>query len=351
MQPPEAPPVAYARPFDEEDLTNLRGAGFRLPRADDDSSPPPPPHPATLSPSQVRAFFHYGCVLVENLFTPEECADISSWGDEVEAWQEHPGADAGTGYTLHHERLPSSGQKVLCRVENFVPFHSGFRALVEEKLAPLVGPLFGFNEDGSPVEGGSGGDCLGEADTSSGVTTTTTTTAVLFKEKLNYKRENGGGGYAPHYDGPSPAQSGLATHFVTAQLALDDQTVANGCLYGVLPRSACPPVVVVPPVAGGHPDVGGRAGAIPPEVAKALRWTALPTPAGSVLLFNHHFPHRSPANRGDGGSRRTGYFLFNSGEEGDQHELYYFTMAEARRAAAAAAARVGAAAAAVEVSA
>ena len=85
-----------------------------------------------------------------------------------------------------------------------------------------------------------------------------------------------------------------------AQLALDAQTVANGCLYGVLPRSACPPVVVVPPEAGGHPDVGGRAGAIPPDVAKDLRWTPLPTPAGSVLLFGHNFPHGRRRTAGTG---------------------------------------------------
>ena len=60
-----------------------------------------------------------------------------------------------------------------------------------------------------------------------------------YKEKIVFKRP-GGNGYAPHYDGPSCALPGLATTFITVEIAVDDQTVENGCLRGVWPKHLCP---------------------------------------------------------------------------------------------------------------
>lgn len=250
---------------------------------------------SSLSDEQVRQYAYDGYVLVDNVFNNEEIIMIQQFADAIAALPPSNVTESGS-YTQHFERR--NGERALCRVENFVPFHEGLGQLAAERIAPLVSQLFGEE-------------------------------ACLFKEKINFKGPLGGG-YAPHYDGPSAAAVGLASTFVTAQLAIDEQTIENGCLFGVYPKHECSDTQMVAPEEGGDPDVTGRAGAIPADVAASMTWKPLPAPAGSVLLFNHWFAHRSPPNRSNG-MRRTAYFIYNAASEGDHHELYYYMMAEARR--------------------
>jgi 2-aminoethylphosphonate dioxygenase len=156
--------------------------------------------------------------------------------------------------------------------------------------------------------------------------------AKLYKEKIVYKRP-GGNGYAPHYDGPSCALPGLASEFITVEIAIDDQTVENGCLRGVWPQSQCPgsAACLVPAVLDGNPDLDGRAGAIDAQTAASLPWQHMPSAAGSITLFNHWFPHCSDQNRSVA-TRRTAFLLFNSCREGDQHDAHAAHAAAAREA-------------------
>eukprot|EP01035_Chromulina_nebulosa_P020292 gene20292-26340_t len=52
--------------------------------------------------------------------------------------------------------------------------------------------------------------------------------AVLFKEKINFKLP-GGAGFAAHQD--TPAYINMGTSHITAMIAIDPCTIANGCLY------------------------------------------------------------------------------------------------------------------------
>jgi len=276
-----------------------------------------------LTPDEVRDFAFYGCVLVEDFLDAGDLAALRRHADEVAALA--PGAGPATH---HFERAGAGagagagpGAARLCRVESFAPQHAALAALAREALAPLAAQL------------------LGER-------------ALLFKEKLNIKAARGGGGYAPHFDGPSAASAGLAARFVTAQLAVDDQTVENGCLQVVMPRNACPDeaelealgVLLAP--TGADPDADGRVGAISPAAAAAMEWRALPCRAGSVLLFHGLFPHRSPPNL-SAADRRTFYFLFNGESDGgDCHARYIEHMAASRARFRARAAEKSAAAAA-----
>jgi hypothetical protein len=125
---------------------------------------------------------------------------------------------------------------------------------------------------------------------------------------------------------------GLATSFITAQVAIDDQTAENGCILGVIPKHLCPvelATTVISHKAGGDPDLDGRAGAIRPEVASSLPWQYLPCEAGSLFLFNHWFPHYSEGNK-SAATRRTAYFLYNAASEGDLHECYARLMCDTR---------------------
>lgn len=193
---------------------------------------------------------------------------LRSWVDEVSDWP-----DDGDGW-LHHREMTDDGPK-LCRSENLVPHHDGFRtllttgALVEVASALLEEP------------------------------------AVLYKEKINYKLP-GGAGYAPHQD--APAYLFVDAH-VSCMVAVDDATVDNGCLevasgqhHEVLPMD----------------DVG----CIAADVVEQLEWAAVEVRAGQTLWFHSRTPHRSGANT-SAVARRALYPTYNAAAEGDLRADYY----------------------------
>lgn len=104
-------------------------------------------------------------------------------------------------------------------------------------------------------------------------------------------------------------------------MAIDDQTIDNGCLEGVWPVNQCvedPEATLVPADVDGDPYRGGRSGAISEEAEAEMEFQYMEATAGTVTLFNHWFPHRSGINRSES-QRRTAYFIYNSAAEGDQH--------------------------------
>ena len=82
--------------------------------------------------------------------TVTEIRQLQSWVDEISAWPDEPNA------WLHYRELTDNGP-VLCRSENFTPYHSAIKTfLTQGKMLATAGEL------------------LAEP-------------AVLYKEKINYK--------------------------------------------------------------------------------------------------------------------------------------------------------------------
>jgi 2-aminoethylphosphonate dioxygenase len=158
---------------------------------------------------------------------------------------------------------------------------------------------------------------------------------VLYKTKLNLKPA-GGSGFAPHVDAPSLlvpfADLGPQT-FVTVMIAIDDMTSANGCLRIAKGSdwTGKDDYPVIPPQPGASPDAGGRAGAIPLEVADRLEFTDISCAAGTVFVFGGWVPHRSSVNQTHF-SRRAVFLTYNLSLEGDYYELYYCKMKQLRNA-------------------
>lgn len=221
----------------------------------------------TVDGDAAAFFAEHGWLLTQTL-DDDGVADVQRWCDEVAAWP-----DDG-GDWLHHRELTDDGP-ALCRSENFTPFHDGLRRL-------LTG--------GSMVEVASA--LLGEP-------------AVLYKEKINYKLA-GGAGYAPHQD--APAYVVVDTH-VSCMVAIDDATVANGCLEVV---------------SGRHGEVlpMDDAGCIAPEVVAAMDWAPVEVRAGQTLWFHSRTPHRSGPNTSRR-PRRALYPTYNALREGDRRDEYY----------------------------
>ena len=219
-----------------------------------------------VSPAQLAHYRTQGWLLTDTL-DAAGLAALRSWVDEVASWPD------GGGW-LHHRELTDDGPK-LCRSENMVPFHEGFRALLTS---------------GAMVETASA--LLGEP-------------AVLYKEKINYKLP-GGAGYSPHQD--APAYPFVDTH-VSCMVAVDDSTVANGCLEVVSWMHA----EVLPMDATGCVD---------PALVDSLTWDPVEVRAGQTLWFHSRTPHRSGPNT-SGTARQALYPTYNALSEGDLREDYY----------------------------
>ena len=216
---------------------------------------------------QVAHFLETGWLLTETL-DADGVAELQAWVDQVAAWPE-----PGDGW-LHHREMTDHGPE-LCRTENIIPFHEGLRSLL------TTGPLLA-----------TASALLGEP-------------AVLYKEKVNYKLP-GGAGYAPHQD--APAYPFIANH-ASCMVAVDDATLANGCLE------------VVP---GMHHEVlpTDDTGCIGAAVMASWQWEPVEVPAGWTLWFHSRTPHRSGPNA-SAIPRRALYPTYNALSEGDLRADYY----------------------------
>ena len=100
----------------------------------------------------------------------ERKTEVINWVDEIQSWPETPGK-----HMCYYEKSTSIRSKcaekpdlMLCRTENFIPYHAELRKLLTEEgvVSDVLEQL--MNER-----------------------------AVLFKEKVNYKLP-GGGGFPAH---------------------------------------------------------------------------------------------------------------------------------------------------------
>jgi ectoine hydroxylase-related dioxygenase (phytanoyl-CoA dioxygenase family) len=189
------------------------------------------------------------------------------WVDVIAEW-------ADDGPWLHYREMTDFGPKI-CRTENFTPHHAGMHQLL--RLGRLVA---------------AASELLGEP-------------AVLYKEKINYKLV-GGAGFSPHQD--APAYRFVDTH-VSCMIAVDDATVANGCLEVV---------------SGMHAEIlpMDDVGCIRPDLAATFEWKVAELRAGQVLWFHSRTPHRSGPNNSTA-DRRALFPTYNALREGDLRDRYY----------------------------
>lgn len=139
-------------------------------------------------------------------------------------------------------------------------------------------------------------------------------TMLLFKDKINYKLPRGNG-FVAHLDAPAYDHIGRIEH-VTANVAIDAATPANGCLE------------VVP---GSHRmDVElAHGGKIAAAWSDAHEWTSVPLSPGDILIFGSHLAHRSFSNETPD-RRASLYATFNRLQDGaDLREKYYVHRREA----------------------
>jgi hypothetical protein len=216
-----------------------------------------------------------GFLKLPGFYSADQAEMFQQWASELADYPQ-----LKNKWMLYYESSMLDNSKLLCRIENFLEFHPGFKdVLLEERLILLLSML--LNDQ-----------------------------AVLFKEKINFKFP-GGNGFAAHQDSPAFAALGQVYH-VTAMISIDETNPANGCLEfapglhtkGVLPQES-----------NGDLDHG---------LENSVQWEAVPTQPGDLLVFDSYIPHRSSPNR-TGSPRRVLFATYNRLSDKDKRNEYYTT--------------------------
>jgi hypothetical protein len=217
-----------------------------------------------------------GWLWLRGALEPAAVRQVAAWTEEIAAWPEAPGK-----WMRYYERRRGSGgdgEKMLARIENFVPYHAGLAGLLlGERMQALLA------------------DCCGEP-------------VVLFKDKINFKLP-GGAGFAPHQDAPAYVDFGVE-HHLTLMVPVDPFTRDNGCLE--IARQACERVILP----------SNADGTVRADVMRGLELVPLLASPGDLIVFDAWVPHLSGPNR-SGGPRRSYYLTFNPASAGDHRADYY----------------------------
>jgi 2-aminoethylphosphonate dioxygenase len=135
-----------------------------------------------------------GYLVVRDFFGKDSVAELMKWTVELETAPEVPGRH----WVYREDSVTVPVRRVIQRIENFCPYHTGFDDLIRRgSLARWSSALLG-----GPV--------------------------ALFKDKINFKMP-GAPGFKAHQD-QQAGWSSYAPLFLTAMVTLDAATLENGCL-------------------------------------------------------------------------------------------------------------------------
>lgn len=227
-----------------------------------------------LTTEQLAVWERNGYLHLSGFLNAAEASAVTSWVEDLEHRPETPGK--WMKY-FEYTDAPES-PRLLCRVENILPYHEGLDQLLRGE--EILGILSQLMEE----------------------------PAVLFKEKINFKLP-GGNGFGAHQDAPAFTSFQQSYH-ITLMISVDASNSDNGCLEmvpgrhkeGLLPMN--------------------HDGTLTDEFVASVEWEPLPTQAGDVVLFDSFIPHRSAPNRSLS-PRRALYVTYNKASEGSFRESYF----------------------------
>jgi len=225
-----------------------------------------------LSDAQLHEWRQNQVLVLPGILKGDALDRLQSWTVDLAQRPERAGR-----WMKYFERTPAD-DRLLCRIENFIPFHAGFDALLRgPEILARVSQLMGEQ-------------------------------SVLFKEKINFKLP-GGSGFAAHQDAPAFDAFGQRYH-ITVLITVDPSDTHNGGLeFGEPTERYC--------ILKQNPD-----GTVAQQVEEKMQWTALDLPPGSVVFFDSYIPHRSPRNESER-PRRSLYITYSRAAEGDCRDRYY----------------------------
>jgi len=214
-----------------------------------------------------------GFIVIRNMYTDEEIAQLSSYIDALVALP----TDKQGAMVYLEDSLLEKDKRILSRIEHFVEVSPGLHDFVyAERLTSVLANLL---QD----------------------------TPVLFKEKVNFKRP-GGGGFEPHQD-VQPGWDNYCPYFISVLVTIDESTLQNGCLE----------------LASGHHKKGqlGKSWEpLTPSQLTGIAFTPYEMKPGDVAFFGCFVPHQSKPNLTDK-QRRNLYLTYNRLSDGDHRRKYF----------------------------
>jgi hypothetical protein len=229
---------------------------------------------SVLPQTQKQYWDENGYLILPQYFSPQQVQSMTQWTEETASWPETP----GLWMKYYEPSHLNQHTQLLARVENFVPYHEGFRQVISDSsILSILQELFGEE-------------------------------AVLFKEKINFKAP-GGGGFTAHQDAPAFI-SFQQTFHITMMIPIDPMTAENGALEMV---SQFRPNTLLAQEADGT---------LSKEIEAKHTWTPLYLKPGDLLFFDSYVLHRSMINH-SAQSRRALYVTYNGKSQGAKRETYF----------------------------
>ncbi|MBI5330543.1 MAG: phytanoyl-CoA dioxygenase family protein [Betaproteobacteria bacterium] len=226
-----------------------------------------------VTQQQLADFARDGFLVLRGMYDADEVAQMQAWVERLA----HTPPAFGKEMAYYEDSLSEPGRRILCRIEKFADPDMPFAAITgARKMLDVTDAL-----QGGP--------------------------SVLFKEKINFKLP-GGGGFEPHQD-IQPGWDDYAPYFLSVCIAIDANTVENGCLE----------------LAAGHHKrgwLGERMKPLTPAQLAGVEFVACPMQPGDVAFFDCYAPHQSAPNRTDS-PRRNVYLTYNRAADGDHRERYF----------------------------
>lgn len=228
----------------------------------------------TLSLKQLEIWDKNGFILLKDLLSSEMKLNIIQWCSDIQNWTPTKGK-----WMVYYEKSNITGNEILCRTENFLPYHKPLNSLLSNDscITDVLEQL--FNEK-----------------------------PVVFKEKFNYKQA-GASGFPAHQDAPAFSTFKQQNH-LSLSIAIDSATPENGCLE-VSPGNH---------IHGLYPQT--HHGGLNKESEDKLNWIPVLMDPGDVLIFSSWLPHRSGPNTTNS-PRRVLYVTYNGENDGDYRNEYY----------------------------
>ena len=240
-----------------------------------------------LTEQQIKKYQNDGFLLIKNFFSKDELEAINKSIEKFskmkpndwELGKEMAYYETSTSigdYDMNKTSTKNENKRMLCRIEKYVDYHQEFQKLANsDRILSVLEDLMG-------------GPC------------------ILFKDKINFKRPNGGG-FRPHQDVQAKWDD-FIKYAMTVMVSTDKSTPENGCLE------------VAP---GQHKRglIGKYNRPLNGEYLKAMKFEKVPTEIGDSLFFDHFTPHQSKSNKSNK-PRSNIYLTYNLLSEGDHRNEY-----------------------------
>ena len=229
----------------------------------------------SLTEQQIKKYQDDGFLLLKNFFSEDELELIIKSIKKFAKMKPNDW-EQGKEMAYYETSTKNKNERILCRIEKYVDYHQEFQKLANsDKILNVLEDLMG-------------GPC------------------VLFKDKINFKRPNGGG-YRPHQDVQAKWDD-FVKYSMSIMISVDESTPENGCLE----------------VASGQHKrglIGEYNKPLEGEYLKAMNFEKIITKIGDCLFFDHFTPHQSKANKSDK-PRSNIYLTYNLLSEGDHRNEY-----------------------------